>query len=684
MSAICVTNVSYRYKANRVLANIYTGIPEAKIYGLLGPSGAGKTTLLRLILGRVGLQSGSISVLGSPCGQNNRLIGYMPQDCALCLQLSVRQTLKYFANLYHMSDNLFMERLKELDNKIGVPDIDKSIDQLSGGQQRQLSLILALIHKPKLLILDEPTVGTDPELGYKIWQYLQDGCQREMMTVLLVTHYTEEAVNAHSIGFMRDGRLIEEGVPKALLDKYTEQSLEMVFIRLCNRHQINEKHNKIIDDNNRQQQGLQAYYKLDNKCKSIGFNNNNYETNISRKKKCLIDINRHVSMLWILLILIRRNIKQYLHYKLIFIMIFSPAFQTLLMCIIYGVDSVAIKTAIFNGDINSTDSFSTKLFNNIKQIDLYYMKPHTYDTPSLAIDAVRQGRATGAIIVRPNFSDAIEDRVVINTLADGLDNETLADSQLKVYIDNTNYIYSQFMIDSLTQSVWHLISDILVANGRPAIPPPITLVETIYAPDSKLSDYLLPGYMIAFIYLSQVTLSSILLIQERKDGLFDRSIVAGAGHQLIFVSHFLTSSLMSFLNVILMLLIAFIWFDITNYGSYSLVVVLVMTQAVNAISLGLLISSLCRESFVAFFLSLFITLSQLFTSGAVFPNESIEPEVRKLLYYSPISMPTESLRNVMLRGWTFTNFYVYHGFAINLMTALVFIVIAMIVFKRNS
>ena len=110
MSVISVNNVTFRYKTNRVLANIYARIPENKIYGLLGPSGAGKTTLLKLILGRVKVQSGSITVLGAQCGHNNRLIGYMPQDCALCLQLTVKQTLLYFANLYHISKNKFKER----------------------------------------------------------------------------------------------------------------------------------------------------------------------------------------------------------------------------------------------------------------------------------------------------------------------------------------------------------------------------------------------------------------------------------------------------------------------------------------------------------------------------------------------------------------------------------------------
>jgi len=99
---------------------------------------------------------------------------------------------------------------------------------------------------------------------------------------------------------------------------------------------------------------------------------------------------------------------------------------------------------------------------------------------------------------------------------------------------------------------------------------------------------------------------------------------------------------------------------------------------------GLLISAIVDEGFVAVLVSIFITFSQLFTSGAIFPMEFVEPNLRKILYYSPIAMPTESLRNVMLRGWDLTYFYVFHGFALNVGTGLVFLVIAMFVFQRYS
>lgn len=110
MSAISLVNVAFSYSDQQVLKDINADIPYGKIYSLLGPSGAGKTTLLRLVLGRIKPTAGSIEVLGQPAGLNNRLIGYMPQDTALCMSFSVGQTLQYFAHIYRLSARKFKER----------------------------------------------------------------------------------------------------------------------------------------------------------------------------------------------------------------------------------------------------------------------------------------------------------------------------------------------------------------------------------------------------------------------------------------------------------------------------------------------------------------------------------------------------------------------------------------------
>ncbi len=191
------------------------------------------------------------------------------------------------------------------------------MSQLSGGQQKCVSLALAFLHSPKLVILDEPTVGTDPILGDKMWKYLHSCCEKGV-SVLLVTHYTEEAAFAHNIGFMRDGRLIEEGVPRLLLEKFEEKTLENVFLKLC---KYQEKHT--LEDKS------DTLYK-------------NYYYEGEEEKYSSVHILKNFSILWVLLILIRRNINKFFQYKLIFLVIFSPAFQTLLMCLVFHADSLPV------------------------------------------------------------------------------------------------------------------------------------------------------------------------------------------------------------------------------------------------------------------------------------------------------------------------------------------------------
>ncbi|XP_054167822.1 ABC transporter G family member 20-like [Oppia nitens] len=231
MSAIHVQNVTFRYnKKHQVLDNLQLSVDTGQIYALLGPSGGGKTTLLRLILGRINLQHGQIRIHGhqSPGARANSRISYMPQNQALCLQFNVGQTMRYFQHIYRQSRTEFEDRYKTLKSMLELPDDDRClVGDLSGGQQRRLSLAAALLNNARLLILDEPTVGIDLLLIHNIWHYLNRRCLQGGSTIMFVTHYIQEANNAHTVGLMRNGRLLAERNPQQLVTQYSCSSLEM-------------------------------------------------------------------------------------------------------------------------------------------------------------------------------------------------------------------------------------------------------------------------------------------------------------------------------------------------------------------------------------------------------------------------------------------------------------------------
>uniref|UniRef100_A0A1A9ZUT0 ABC transporter domain-containing protein n=1 Tax=Glossina pallidipes TaxID=7398 RepID=A0A1A9ZUT0_GLOPL len=175
-----------------------------KSYGLLGASGCGKTTLLSCIVGRRRLNSGEIWVLGGRPGSRGSgvpgpRIGYMPQEVALYGEFTMRETLIYFGMIADMSRRDVEDRTEFLLKLLNLPNGSKFVKNLSGGQQRRMSLAAALLHEPELLILDEPTVGVDPVLRQSIWDHLVDITKNGNTTVIITTHYIDECAQAHVV-----------------------------------------------------------------------------------------------------------------------------------------------------------------------------------------------------------------------------------------------------------------------------------------------------------------------------------------------------------------------------------------------------------------------------------------------------------------------------------------------------
>jgi ABC-type multidrug transport system ATPase subunit len=156
----------------------------------------------------------------------------MPQDLALHVAFSIRESLEYYSKLHGMSPDEFEHRKGFLMKFLDIPSEDRIIGNLSGGQKRRVSLCIALLHNPKLLILDEPTVGVDPVLRAKIWKYLV-AISKGGTSVVITTHYIEEAAMANIVGFMRGGKILDEGTPQRLMETYNRRSLEDVFLLLC-------------------------------------------------------------------------------------------------------------------------------------------------------------------------------------------------------------------------------------------------------------------------------------------------------------------------------------------------------------------------------------------------------------------------------------------------------------------
>lgn len=232
--AIITKELTKKFKNNTAVDGISLQIPKGRIFGLLGPNGAGKSTTIRMLCGVLTPTSGEGKVLGFNLykeGEKIRQnIGYMSQRFSLYEDLTVLENLKFYSNIYSLPREIGIERIKELIDMAGLKGKEKSLTgNLSGGWKQRLALGCALIHMPKLLILDEPTAGVDPVSRRIFWEMIFE-LANQGITILVTTHYMDEAESCDEIAFVFRGKILTKGTPEELIRCRGANNLEDVFI----------------------------------------------------------------------------------------------------------------------------------------------------------------------------------------------------------------------------------------------------------------------------------------------------------------------------------------------------------------------------------------------------------------------------------------------------------------------
>jgi ABC-2 type transport system ATP-binding protein len=238
-STIVINEVSKSFGKKLVLNQISLTVESGQIYGLIGPSGSGKTTLVKIIVGMDSPNQGDVQVLNTVVPNLKLLqrIGYMAQSDALYSDLTGEENLAFFASLFKLKKNVQKERIAYAADLVNLTaDLKKKVQNYSGGMKRRLSLAVALIQDPEVLILDEPTVGIDPELRQSIWAELFR-LKKAGKTILVTTHVMDEAEKCDMLSMVRDGEIITSGSPAELKNQYGISSLEEVFLKAGGKQQ---------------------------------------------------------------------------------------------------------------------------------------------------------------------------------------------------------------------------------------------------------------------------------------------------------------------------------------------------------------------------------------------------------------------------------------------------------------
>ncbi|XP_050534362.1 ABC transporter G family member 23-like [Daktulosphaira vitifoliae] len=669
-TAIMVRGAYKRYNPySVVLRGLNMTVPEGTIYGLLGPSGCGKTTLLSCMVGRCQLDAGDIQVKA----KTKINIGYMPQELALYKEFSIRETMIYYGRLFGMSHKQIETRTYELLKFLELPGESNIVSRLSGGQERRVSFAVALLHDPQLLILDEPTVGVDPVLSASIWQHLLDLTANGNKTVVITTHYIEEARQAHTIGLMRDGQLLAEESPTQLLIKHNCTSLEHAFLELSKR----QTRSSIMD-------------REDENC--------NIETYPVPDKKPLPPLkpdiicskSRVIAQLMKNFYWMKRNIP-----IMCFLMIL-PVVQCYLFCTCIGRDPKGLKIAVVNEELSfgmgSCSDYPMRGCNFSVPLSCRYMqnlrdKSYNlieFDSLDKAKFAVKKNRVWGVLYFEKGYSESLGARI---QMPDNLTERTLNMSDVNIWQDMSNqYVSNLLRRDMLSKYVLFLQKVFKDCNWPIALADiPIKMEDAIYGSnDPSFGHFTAPAIISLFEFYLPMVFTVGAILMEKMGGLLERSLVAGVTVIEVLISHIVVQYIVLSIQTALMMLVLFVFFDNPMEGSLIWTLSLLFLTGTSGMCYGFMVSVFCNTDTSATFMGLgsFFPLAML--SGMIWPLEGMHWILRSIGWVLPITLSTESFRALSARNWSITHPTVYKGFLSASGWITVFMLITIIVVKKNN
>ncbi|XP_011506261.1 PREDICTED: ABC transporter G family member 20 [Ceratosolen solmsi marchali] len=713
--AVVVRYAHKRYSKSQkpILDGLNMTVPRGSIYGLLGASGCGKTTLLSCVVGIRKLDHGEIWVLGGKPGQTNSgipgpRVGYMPQEISLVKEFSVIGALYYFGRINGLEDNIIDDRFAFFSELLNLPPRDRLVKHLSGGQQRRVSFAAALIHKPELLILDEPTVGLDPILREKIWDFLVKITKEEGTAVVITTHYIEEAKLANRIGLLRCGQLLAETTPNVLLTKFQCTTLEEAFLVLSQKQMENQ--NKAVPEIGNG--SVEDVDEVTTNSVSTSQNDLCASTNcIVHSEKQLLDsqyteksYSRFCSPICgkIFRALLTKNILQFIRDPggILFAFVF-PIVQVTLFFYSIGLDPKDVVMAVVNdeaGHCNYGKNLGSIIYTpddgSCDYIDIScrflhgfnesIMQKKYFSTIEEARLSIKHGEAAGMMHYEQNFSRALQSRRDnFNTVTE----EEIVSGEIHITLDMGDRQIGLFLQKALYERFIRIHEDI-ISNcniSRKFSNLPLVLEKPIFGKlDQTYTDFVAPGFIITIAFFLATAVSSSIIIADRAEGVWDRSLVQGVATAEILFSHILTQFLMIIIQVTVVLCISFLQFQLPCKGSITAVIVLVLLTGICGMCYGFLISVLCTNHTMANFISTGSFYPIILLCGTIWPTEGMPTYLRYLSFSLPTTIPSISLRSILAKGYPITDIEVYSGFLIALGWTLAFVICCLIGLRSKA
>ncbi|KAL1456862.1 hypothetical protein WDU94_001552 [Cyamophila willieti] len=668
ISGIVIRNAFKSYGSHAVLKGLNLTVQKSTIYGLLGPSGCGKTTLLSCIVKRLSLDHGSISLTAKSVSD----IGYMPQDVCLHTELSIKEIFYYYGYIYGLTDKQIKFKMAELLSFLELPNQNRICTELSGGQQRRVSFAVSLLHDPKILILDEPTVGLDPVLSYTIWQRLLE-MSRMGKTIVITTHYIEEAKQADAVGLMRNGALLAEDSPSYLLQYYNSSSLEDVFLYLCEQDQNNNAGNKTAE----LPSSCDKLRSLPNIEQTTSFTTSRFS---SHRFKAQVIKNLYQ---------IRRNV------EITLFMLFLPIVICVFFNLAIGHDPTNLTVAYVNEESYSCYNVTYKgcalterIYASCQVLDEMREKTFNlvqFNSTEDAQLAMFHNHVWGVIYFAPNYTQSVVNRI---NMGQHTKAGTLDSGAISFWIDKSDKYISSIVSRDVVTSLLDTISKILapcsskIKVSSKIMDNPIKFNQAIYGNNEPtFQHFATPAAIIICIFYLPVIFTGAIINSEKEGGVIERVMAAGMSFFEVAIAHSAVQSVLMIFQAIEMMILMYIVYDNPYKGNILTGLALLVLVGCGGSVFGFILAVLSKNLAGACFFGIGSNFLLMCVCGFIWPAEGAHYLLRLINSYFPLTLATTAMRSISNRGWGVTHPVIYMGFVSAGLWLAVFISLAYLVLR---